>query len=207
MKKLAILGGGGHGKVCASIADVLGYYVFFFDDAYPKISTCGKWQVLGNKNALKANINEFEFGFVAIGNNKIRSIIQNELKESNLPIVNLISPTASVHKSVELGKGILVVGNACINIDSVIADGCIVNTNAAIDHDCKLGRFSHICPGVSLAGEVSVGELSWIGIGSSVIQQITIGAKVMVGAGSAVINDIPENATVVGCPARIIKNN
>ena len=205
MKKLAIFGGGGHGKVCASIAEILGYSVHFFDDAFPKVKSCGKWQVAGNKGHLQACLNVFEFAFIAIGNNQIRSVIQNELETFGLTMVNLISPTASIHNSVELGKGILVVGNVCINIDSMIADGCIINTNAAIDHDCRLGRYSHVCPGASLAGEVTVGERSWIGIGSSVIQQISIGSDVMVGAGTSVIKNIPDNATVVGCPGRIIK--
>lgn len=206
MNKLAIFGGGGHGKVCASIAEELGYDVSFFDDAYPKVNACGKWQVVGNKDDLQVCLSDFEFAFVAIGNNQIRLVIQNELESFGLTVVNLISPTASIHESVELGKGILVVGNACINIDSIIADGCIVNTNAAIDHDCRLGGYSHVCPGVALAGEVTVGEQSWIGIGASVIQQISIGSDVMVGAGTSVINNIPDNATVVGCPGRIIKH-
>lgn len=205
MKKLALFGGGGHGKVCASIAEALGYSVSFFDDAYPTVNSCGKWQVVGNKNQLKACVNDFEFAFIAIGNNKIRATIQNELETFGFTIVNLISPTASIHNSVKLGKGILVVGNVCINIDSIIADGCIVNTNASIDHDCKLGPYSHVCPGVSIAGEVIVGDRSWIGIGSSVIQQISIGNDVIVGAGTSVIKNIPNNVTVVGCPGRIIK--
>lgn len=29
-KKIALIGSGGHGKVCASIAEMLGYEVFFF---------------------------------------------------------------------------------------------------------------------------------------------------------------------------------
>jgi sugar O-acyltransferase (sialic acid O-acetyltransferase NeuD family) len=205
MKKLVLFGGGGHGKICASIAEELGFSVYFFDDAYPAVNYCGKWQVIGDKTDLKSCVNDFEFAFVGIGNNKIRSVIQNELESFGLTIINLISPTASIHKSVELGKGVLVVGNVCINIDSVISDGCIVNTNAAIDHDCMLGGYSHVCPGVSLAGEVTVGEGSWIGIGSSVIQQISIGKDVVVGAGTSIIKNIRDNVTVVGCPGRIIK--
>lgn len=205
MKKLALFGAGGHGKVCASIAEALGYSVSFFDDTYPNVNSCSKWQVVGNKKQLQTCINDFDFAFISIGNNKIRSVIQNELENFGLIMANLISPTATIHKSVELGKGILVVGNVCINIDSIIADGCIVNTNASIDHDCKLGPYSHVCPGVSIAGEVIVGERSWIGIGSSVIQQISIGNDVIVGAGTSVIKNIPNNVTVVGCPGRIIK--
>ncbi|RYV02587.1 acetyltransferase [Shewanella sp. OPT22] len=205
MKRIAIVGGGGHGKVCASIAEQLGYEIYFFDDHYPSIKTCGKWHVIGNTESLQRSLNDFDSAFVAIGNNVVRLAIQLKLELAKLPIANLISPSSSVHETVKLGSGILVVGNACINIDSVISDGCIVNTNSSIDHDCKLDRFCHISPGVSLAGEVTVGELTWVGIGSSVIQQTSIGSEVMVGAGSVVIDNIPNGLTVVGCPAKVIK--
>ena len=173
-KQIALFGGGGHGKVCASIAEELGYEVTFFDDAFPNVSTCGKWPVIGTKTDLIEKQSLFGFAFVAIGNCSTREKLHFELGEEGLNICNLISPTASIHTSVILGKGILVIGNTCINIDSVIADGVIVNTNAAIDHDCVIGEFSHIGPGVSLAGEVTVGRKTWVGIGSVVIQQINI---------------------------------
>jgi sugar O-acyltransferase (sialic acid O-acetyltransferase NeuD family) len=205
-KKIALIGAGGHSKVCASIAEILGCEVVFFDDAFPKVSACGKWPVIGTKEDLIENKNQFDFAFIAIGNCSIREKLHIELFEQGFNICNLISPTASIHSSVKLGKGILVVGNACINIDSVIADGVIVNTNATIDHDCVLGEFSHICPGVSLAGEVTVGAKTWVGIGSSVIQQINIGSKSLLGAGSVVIDDIGDNVKIAGVPAKVIGN-
>ncbi|WNC69657.1 acetyltransferase [Thalassotalea nanhaiensis] len=203
-KQIALIGGGGHGKVCASIAEELGYTVVFFDDAFPEVGTCGKWPIIGTKKDLIARIEQFDFSFVAIGNCEIRERIQNELVAAGFNIANLISTTASVHSSIKLGKGILIVGNACINIGSSIGDGAIINTNAAVDHDCQISAFAHICPNVALAGEVFVGELTWVGIGSSVIQQLKLGAGSMIGAGSAVINDVPVNTKVAGCPAKPI---
>jgi acetyltransferase EpsM len=38
-------------------------------------------------------------------------------------------------------------------------------------------------------------------------QSITIGKWAVVGAGAVVIRNVPDNATVVGCPARIINMN
>ena len=201
-KQIALIGAGGHGKVCASIAEELGYTVVFFDDAFPYVSICGKWPVIGTKTDLIERVEHFDFAFVAIGNCKIRERIQNDLVTAGFNIANLISITASVHSSVRLGKGLLVVGNACINIDSSIDDGVIVNTNAVIDHDCHILAFAHVCPNVALAGEVIVGKNSWVGIGSSVIQQIQIGENVIIGAGSVVVNNINDEQKVFGCPAK-----
>lgn len=203
MMKIALVGGGGHGKVCASIAEELGYEVFFFDDAFPDVSSCGKWHVLGTSDDLISQRSNFESAFVAIGNCRVREKVQSRLFGFN--IVSLISSTASIHKSVKIGDGVLIVGNSCINIDSVIEDGVIINTNSSVDHDSHISSFAHICPGVSLAGEVTVGHSSWIGIGSSVIQQISIGSDVKVGAGSTITQSIPSNVTVVGSPGRIVK--
>jgi sugar O-acyltransferase (sialic acid O-acetyltransferase NeuD family) len=204
-KTIALLGGGGHGKVCASIAESLGYDVCFFDDAFPSVKACGKWKVVGTSNDLITQGANFDAAFVAIGNCTIREKVQSRLVAAGLTIVSLISPTASVHYSVKIGDGVLVVGNACINIDSVIEEGVIINTNASVDHDCFISSFAHICPGVSLAGEVTVGQASWLGIGSSVIQQIKIGSDVKVGAGSTIIEHVPNDVTVVGSPGRIVK--
>ena len=41
----------------------------------------------------------------------------------------------------------------------------------------------------------------------SIIWDITIGDNVTAGAGSVVVKDVPDNAVVVGNPARIIKYN
>ena len=44
-----------------------------------------------------------------------------------------------------------------------------------------------------------------IGAGAIVIGGITVGNNVIIGAGSVVVKDIPDNATVVGNPARVIR--
>jgi len=203
VKKIAIIGAGGHGKIAAVIAYELGWDVFFFDDAYPENIKCGQWDVVGTLSCLMGVQGEFEAVFVAIGDNTIREQKQLTLENLGFNIVSLISPHATVSQSVSIGKGAIIVANACLNIGSVISDGAIINTGTNVDHDCFVGRFSHLSPGVNLAGGVIIGERTWIGIGSTVIQNKTINKDVIVGAGSVVINDIAQGETVFGCPARI----
>lgn len=203
MKNLAILGAGGHGKVAADIAEQLGWNIHFFDLAFPKINKCGLWDIVGDEASLIKHAGKYDAVFIAIGNNGIRAKKQQELKSLGFTITSLISPAASLSAHVEIGEGVLIVANACINIGTKISDGVIINTGANIDHDNQIGKFSHISPGVNLAGEVIIGQRSWVGIGSTIIHQITVGDNVMVGAGTVIINDVPADVTVVGCPARI----
>jgi len=205
MNNLAILGAGGHGKIAADIAEQLGWNVHFFDLAYPEISHCGEWQVAGDEATLIKHASQYAAIFIAIGNNDIRANKYAEFKSLGFTITSLISPYATLSDHIEIGEGVLIVANACINIGTTIGDGVIINTGANIDHDNNLAGFCHISPGVNLAGEVSVGERSWVGIGSSVIHQIHIAENVMVGAGAVIVNDVPANVTVVGCPARIVR--
>lgn len=44
-----------------------------------------------------------------------------------------------------------------------------------------------------------------IGANSTIVCGVTIGDNSMVGAGTVVIKDVPENVTVVGNPARVVK--
>ena len=59
MKRLALLGASGHGKVVADAA-LAGEWdeVAFFDDAWPQRQRNGVWPVLGNSQALMARLQE-----------------------------------------------------------------------------------------------------------------------------------------------------
>ena len=52
-----------------------------------------------------------------------------------------------------------------------------------------------------------IGNNVTVGCHVAIIGDITIGDNVTIGAGSVVVKDVPDNAVVVGNPARIIKYN
>ncbi|WP_262373560.1 MULTISPECIES: acetyltransferase [unclassified Pseudomonas] len=203
IKKLAILGGGGHARVVSDTAECLGWEsIEFFDDMWPNIQNIGKWPVSGDTNSLLKNIHEFHGVVVAIGDNDVRLSKINELNVAGAAFTSLIHPAATVSANARIGHGVVAFAGAVVNTGAVIGDGTILNTGCSVDHDCFLGECVHISPGARLAGAVNIGCCTWIGIGACVKQAISIGSRVKVGAGAAVVNHVVSGITVVGVPAK-----
>lgn len=203
--RLAILGASGHGKVVADMALLLGYTdVGFFDDAWPRKSSVGRWSVIGTTDTLLSSKANFDAVIVGLGDNRVRLEKHGLLAADGAPLVTLVHPTAIVSNFAQIGIGSLICAGAVVNVDATLGTGVIVNTGAAVDHDCRLADGVHIAPGGYLSGNVEVGAGTWIGVGACVKQGVHIGSDVMVGAGAAVVSDIPDGVTVVGNPARPI---
>lgn len=206
MKRLAILGASGHGKVAAEIAELSGWSeIVFFDDTFPLVSSIAVWPVQGNSTTLLNSLNEFDGCIVAIGNNEIRLKKTLEIKSYQGILVSLVHPSSVISRYSKFGLGSVFMAGTIINPFSTLGLACIVNSGATIDHDCELGDAVHISPGANIAGAVKIGEKSWVGIGASVKQCISIGSNVVVGSGAAVVTDISNDVTIVGVPAKIKK--
>jgi sugar O-acyltransferase (sialic acid O-acetyltransferase NeuD family) len=205
MNRLAILGASGHGKVVADAAALCGWgHIDFFDDAWPERTVCGVWSIVGSSAQLLAAVGTYEGVVVAIGNNAIRRVKQQQLVQAGAVMATIVHPAAVVSKHAYVGAGSVVFATAVINPFCEIGDGAILNTGCSVDHDCSLGAFVHVSPGARLAGQVQVGDESWVGIGACVRQLTSIGAHVTVGAGAAVVSAVADDLTVVGVPARAV---
>ena len=201
MKRLAVLGASGHGRVVADIAECCGWQVVFFDDAVPKLGATLGLPYAGTFDDLLRCKTEFDGVFVAIGNNRIRLDKYRTLMAEGVAVPALVHPSASVSRYARVEDASVIMPAAVVNAGARVGFACIVNTSASVDHDCVLDDGVHISPGVHLAGGVFVGEGSWVGVGASVRQQIRIGAYAMVAAGAVVVQDVEDNATVAGVPA------
>jgi sugar O-acyltransferase (sialic acid O-acetyltransferase NeuD family) len=205
MKRIAILGASGHGKVIADIAELAGWgEVVFFDDACSWPAYNGSWSVAGDSKTMLDQLGRFTGVVVAIGNNKIRADKLSWLVENEAPIVSLIHPSAVISRYASLGQGCVVMAGVVVNAYTNIADGAILNTGCSVDHDCVIGACADISPGARLAGGVRVGAQSSVGVGACVKQLVSIGQQVVVGAGAAVVADLPDGITAVGVPAKPI---
>jgi len=204
-RRLALLGAGGHGKVVADAALCAGWQeVVFYDDAWPRVQSCGPWPVAGPCDRLRQDLAGFEGVLVTIGNNPVRLDKHRVLQQWGAPLVTVVHPAASVSRHASLGSGSVVMAGAVIQIDARLGQACIINTGATVDHDCLLGDGVHVSPGAHLSGEVHVGAASWIGVGAVVRQGLNIGGAVTVGAGAVVVKPVSEGLTVAGNPARIL---
>jgi len=202
MKKLAILGASGHGKVIADAAECVGWRVTFLDDGKDPGAFGRDWAIQGSTQDLIDGLLKYDGVIVGIGDNITRLAKTRLLIENDCAVVTIVHPCSIVSQYASIGVGSIVLAGSIINIDSTIGLAGIINTGATIDHDCHLADGVHISPGANLAGGVSIGEGSWIGVGSCIKEQIVVGRNVVVGAGSSVIRDVPDNQVVMGSPAR-----
>ena len=73
----------------------------------------------------------------------------------------------------------------------------------------KIGKdvsiFQQVTIGYSHSGCPTIGDNVWIYAGAKVLGGVTIGNNVVIGANSVVTKDVPDNAVVVGIPAKIIR--
>ena len=198
ISEINIIGTGGHSKVVSDVAQRNGYKKINYFDNDAK-----KWDVILNIYPLD-DLKEGK-SIVAIGSNSLRKSIANE--KSHLQWKSLIHPTAIIGTNVSIGEGTVVMAGAIIQHSTIIGKHCIINTGACIDHDCNIENYVHIAPNASIAGNVTIKEGSFIGVGSAIINNITIEQWCIIGAGSVLINDLKSNVTVVGNPAKFIKNN
>lgn len=201
-KPVAIIGYSGHAYVIIDILLNAGRLVTAYCDQEEKELNPYHLDYLGKETEVINKLKKFDF-FACVGHNGIREKIHTHLSQFLGNPINAIHPSAVISSSVKMGEGgIMIAANATLNPLVEIGKGVICNTSTSIDHECIIGDFSHIAPGAVLCGNVTVGRNTFIGANSVVRQGIKIGNNVIIGAGTVVVKDIPDNATVVGNPAR-----
>lgn len=206
MKKVVIIGSGGHAKVVIDIIlqrqkklnddiSIEG----ILDDNFIEGEKKKLFQipVIGKIDKIK-EFSEDIYYVVAIGNNEIRKKIAEQYRD--VKYITLIHPNSVIAEEVQIEEGTVIMAGAIINPYTKIGKHCIINTGSTIEHDNDLSDYVHISPSATLCGGVKVGDTTWIGAGATVIQGIEIESHVIIGAGAVIINSIQKYSKIVGCP-------
>lgn len=200
MKRLMLLGSGGHSKVLVSILHSQNKKI----DGYFDIEDKGNFldiPYLGIDNDL-LTYDASKYHIVnGLGDLTTRNKLYNYFKTKNYNFINVIHTNAIVAQEVEIGEGVQIFANAIIQPSAIIGDNSIINSGVIVEHDCKIKNGVHLSPGTVLSGGVEIFENSHLGSNCTVLPNISIGKNVVVGAGSVITKNIENNTVCWGNPA------
>ena len=146
---------------------------------------------------------------IAIGEPAVKDIVFAKLERDGCTITSLIHPDFmdSITPDMEVGKGLVMHQYSGFPPYCKFGNNVLIQGKAVMGHNLVLGDNVVISSLAFVGGDVSVGRNSYIAPGSCIRNGIHIGENAIVGMGEVVLKDVPDNAVVVGNPAKILRYN
>ena len=138
---------------------------------------------------------------------RLRPIIEKYTSHSSFHFPNIIHPYIQLDESVTLGKGNVIAESSIFTVDIALGDFNFVNRGVHIGHDVIIGNANVINPSAVVSGGIHIKNNNLIGTNATIIQYLNIDSGNTIGAGAVVTKSISNNTTVIGVPAKPIKND
>ena len=191
MKKIILIGGGGH---CKSVIDVIEqekkYKIYGIVDK-PKFigSRILGYEVIGSDLDLEYLAKKYKNAIITVGQIQsplVRIKLFNLARKAGFKFPPIISPRAYVSKYSRIGMGTIVLHNVVVNSNVSIGNNCIINTKSLIEHDCEISDHCHISTCATINGSVKIRSKCFIGSNATVRDGITIKENSFIKANSLV---------------------
>lgn len=198
---------GQHAAVVYEAAILSGMTVSGFatvaDDTPAQLLDC-RW--VGSIGRIAASEIDRETQFiVACGSNQLRRELSESLLAKGASLGGVRHPTAIVSPSASIAPGSALLAAAIVGPRAALGRGVIINHAASVDHDCQVGDYANVSPGARMGGCVHAGSGVFVGLNASIIQGLRLGEGAIIGAGAVVTRNVEPGATVVGVPARPVR--
>jgi serine O-acetyltransferase len=107
--------------------------------------------------------------------------------------INTIFCNCIIGRGAEFGPRFVLIHSTGVVINGRVRGG----HDVYLEHQVTIGADARLCP--------RLGDDIFIGAGAKVIGPVVVGDHARVGANAVVVHDVPPNATVVGIPARVVR--
>lgn len=192
MKKILLLGNGGHAKSCIDLIENSGNYKIVGIISKNKKDIGKKllgYKVIGSDKDLinlVKNIKNIMIGIGFIKETKKKEFIYNYLKKIGYRIPKIISSKSYISKHAIIEDGVNVFHDCFVGPNSKIKEGSLVNNKTLIEHDVTIEKFCHISTSCVINGNSEIGMRSFIGSGSVLINNCKIKKNSFIKMGSLI---------------------
>lgn len=207
MKKIVLYGAGGFGREVALILsglkdkfELIGYVDD--NDQFTAGMDINGIPFLGNRDWVVAHKDEDIYYNCTIGNARLKRRIQEELTQMGFRFATILDRSVYIPPTTSVGPGCVMYAGVGISVNCQIGAGVLLNNGVTVGHDAVIGDYTTIMPGTGISGAVKVGSEVSIGGHAFVIPGKKIGNGATVAAGSVVFSNVRAGTTVLGNPAR-----
>jgi sugar O-acyltransferase (sialic acid O-acetyltransferase NeuD family) len=206
-KYLAVYGSGGLGMDLLDTCYKLGIAedILFVDDK--RGAEVNGIKALAFERILeRRETDDIEF-VVAVGEPQTRKKIHDKLASYAFPCAKIIGPSAEVSPFAVIGDGTVVQSQSIVVGGVRIGFGCWLNFRVLLGHEAVIGDYCVLSPNVNVGGNTVIGDACFLGNSAVIRDHIKIGSNAVIGMGAVVLKDVPDNAVMVGNPARQLREN
>ena len=183
--------------------------IVFIDDALTDISLVNGHRAM-NYAAFVNEPAESKAVQIAIANSRVREKIADTLEADGISLWSISADNVILMDQIDITEGSALSPFVTITSNIKIGKCFHANLYSYVEHDCVIGDFVTFAPGVKCNGNIHIQDHAYIGAGAMIKQGIpnqplVIGKGAIVGMGAVVTKSVPAGVTVVGNPARILK--
>jgi len=147
---------------------------------------------------------------VAIADSRQRQRIAEHLMDAGVAPVSLLADQHVALDGAAIGAGSILCAYTFVGANVTIGRFFHGNIYSQVEHDCTVGDYVTFGPGVRCNGRIVIEDHAYIGSGAMIRQgsedkPVVIGKGAVIGMGAVVLESVPAHATVVGNPARVLR--